>query len=101
VAVVALSTLFTSKVYDDYHPDSHFKWVLYGASAAATLGMAYLRLEAGKHFTSDIVTGMAVGTACGLLVPALHKNKDMSTRRTSFYPALLNNGAGLTMIYKM
>jgi hypothetical protein len=101
VAVVAASTFFISKVYDDYHPKSGFKWVLYGASAAATVGMGYIRLAAGKHFLSDIIVGAAVGTACGLLVPVIHKNKDYAKQRWSLSPDIIGNGAGFTFTYKL
>ncbi len=101
VAVMALSTLFVSKVYNDYHPYSNMKWVLYGSSAVLTLGMAYLRLAAGKHFTSDILVGMAVGTACGLGVPAVHKNTDYKKQRWSVSPDIFDKGAGLSFTYKL
>jgi membrane-associated phospholipid phosphatase len=102
VAVVALSTLFISKVYDDYHPESNFKWVLYGASTAATLGMAYMRLEAGKHFTTDILVGMAVGTACGLGVPIAHKKRDYKKQKWSLTPDVFERGGvGFTFNYKL
>jgi hypothetical protein len=101
VAVVAASTFFISKVYDDYHPHSAFKWVLYGASTAATLGMSYMRLEAGKHFTSDVVVGITVGTACGLLVPVIHKNKSYKDQKWSLYPNIIDKGAGFTFTHRL
>jgi membrane-associated phospholipid phosphatase len=73
VAVVAGSTFFIAKVYSDYHPHSPWNWVFYGASIASTAAMAYMRLEAGKHFPSDILIGAAIGTAAGILTPELHK----------------------------
>jgi membrane-associated phospholipid phosphatase len=101
VAVMALTTLFISKVYDDYHPYSNVKWVLYGSSAALTLGMAYLRLAAGKHFTSDILVGMAVGTACGLGVPIIHKNRDYKKQRWSLSPDIFDRGVGFSFNYRL
>lgn len=50
VAVVANAAFFMAKVYNDYHPKARIRWVLYGGAAAATLGMGYLRLQAGEHF---------------------------------------------------
>ena len=102
VAVVANATFFISTVYMSYHPHSNMKWILYGASTAATLGMAYLRLAAGKHFTSDIVTGIVVGVGCGMLTPALHKNRDYKNQKWSLLPNLLENGSGgFTFTYKL
>lgn len=48
---------------------------------AATTGV--LRVVAGKHFWSDVVTGAFAGAAVGALVPALH-----STRWRRITPAL-------------
>ena len=102
VAVVANTTFFMSSVYMSYHPHSKLKWVLYGASTAATLGMSYIRIEAGKHFASDVVTGIVVGVGCGLLTPALHKNRDYKNQKWSVTPDLLNNGkGGFTFTYKL
>jgi membrane-associated phospholipid phosphatase len=102
VAVVANTTFFMSSVWSSYHPESHLKWVWYTGSAAATLGMAYMRLYAGKHFTSDIVVGTAVGVACGLLTPAIHKNRDIKKSRWSLLPSLMDDGkGGFTFTYHL
>ena len=102
VAVVANSTFFISKVYSDYHPHSSLRWWLYGGSAAATIGMGYLRYAAGKHFPSDIVTGAVVGTLCGILVPTFHKKRDFEKQKWSLFPDLLYNGSqGFTFTYKL
>jgi membrane-associated phospholipid phosphatase len=99
VALVATSTFFISKVYADYHPHSNWKWVFYGASVASTAGMAYLRLEAGKHFPSDIAIGIAIGTAAGILTPHLHKVAHRH-RKWSLSPELYR-GTGLSFTYKL
>ena len=101
VAVTSTSTFFIAKVYDDYHPESNWKWVIYGGAAAATIGMGYMRLEAGKHFPSDILLGAIVGTASGLLTPTLHKNRS-KPQKWSLSPGLLDNGsAGFSFVYKL
>jgi len=42
--------------------------ILYAGAA----GVAALRVAAGKHFPTDVVTGAAVGSAVGWLVPTIH-----------------------------
>lgn len=101
VAVVADATFFISTVYASYHPYSNLKWVLYGASTAATLGMAYMRLYAGKHFTSDIITGIVVGVGCGTLTPILHKRRDYRKQKWTMMPSLMEKGAGFAFTYKL
>jgi len=69
------SYLFTLR-----HPDSNWVipiWVGTHALAAAT---AFLRVEAGHHFWSDVLVGAAVGSAVGLAVPYLHKKDNFFSR---------------------
>ncbi|HRO44159.1 MAG TPA: hypothetical protein PL009_15100 [Flavipsychrobacter sp.] len=50
VAVVATSTFFMAKVYNDYHPESKFKYVMWGGAVAATGAMVYMRHAAVNIF---------------------------------------------------
>jgi membrane-associated phospholipid phosphatase len=85
-ALVATTTFFMAKVFSDYHPESNFKYVLFGVAIAATGTTAYLRHAAGRHFPSDLLTGMAVGTLSGILVPHLHKNRDYKKKHLTILP---------------
>ena len=54
------------------HPGSKLVipvWVISEGLAATT---AALRVVAGKHFVTDVLTGAAVGAAIGVLIPYLH-----------------------------
>jgi len=86
VALVATSTFFIARVYADYHPDSHFKWVGYTLAGAATVATGYMRQAAGEHFLSDILLGTAVGTLSGILTPSLHQRKLIKNQRLSLLP---------------
>lgn len=44
------------------------------ALAPATMG--YLRVRAGKHYPTDVISGYLVGAAVGILVPALHRTRE-------------------------
>lgn len=61
-----------SIIYTKRHPDSGWVaplWIFtHGLAATA----AALRVEAGKHYPTDIVGGAVLGSAIGLLVPLLH-----------------------------
>ena len=100
VALVATSTFFVASAYDDYHPDSKFKWVMYGIAGAATLTTGYLRHRAGEHFPSDILVGTVVGTMSGLLTPRLHQTKLIKNKNLSIIP-FAGRSQGLAMIYKL
>jgi membrane-associated phospholipid phosphatase len=98
IALVATSSFFMAKVYDDYHPQSNMKWVFYSLATGLTVGTAYMRHRAGMHFPSDIILGTAIGTINGFLFPALHKNK--ANRKLSVFP-YTGQSHGLAMVYKM
>ncbi|WP_434415921.1 phosphatase PAP2 family protein [Nannocystis pusilla] len=65
----AWATLFTLR-----HPRARAAvpaWLV-AVGLAATTGV--LRVEAGKHFWTDVLFGSVAGTAIGVLVPLLHRN---------------------------
>ncbi|MCY1007044.1 phosphatase PAP2 family protein [Nannocystis pusilla] len=65
----AWATLFTLR-----HPRARAAvpaWLL-AVGLGATTGV--LRVEAGKHFWTDVLFGSVAGTAIGVLVPLLHRN---------------------------
>jgi membrane-associated phospholipid phosphatase len=99
-ALVATSTFFIASVYGDYHPDSKFKYVLYGGAAVATGATAYLRHRAGKHFPSDLLVGTTIGTLSGLLVPRLHRNKAYANSKVRVMP-FTGESHGLHVVYKL
>ncbi len=62
-------------LFQTRHPHSRWVapvWVL-GMSLASVTAIA--RVEAGKHFWTDVIVGAAAGASIGLLVPALHRNR--------------------------
>lgn len=70
------ASFFMAKVYSDYHPElGNKKYWLYAAAIIPPVFVGYYRFRAGKHFPTDILTGLAIGTATGILIPHLHKVK--------------------------
>ena len=79
---------FTSYTFCKYFPDSKLKIPVVAGSYALAGSVAALRLSSGNHFMSDVLTGAALGTAVGFLVPWLHtfnENNDLNI-------AVLGNG---------
>ena len=99
-AVVATSTFFMAKVYSDYHPEMRNKWILYTLAGAATATTGILRIKAGQHFYSDVITGVTVGTLSGILIPHFHKNKSKE-QRLSIYPDFQMNSTGLRAVINL
>lgn len=49
-----------------------------GVGGVATASVAFLRVRAGRHFPTDVMTGALVGSAIGILVPHLHARTNLS-----------------------
>ena len=74
-SVTAANTFFAAKVFSDYYPDSKWKPVVWTTAAVIPAVTGYLRVRAGKHYPTDVITGYAAGAAIGYLIPHLHKRK--------------------------
>jgi membrane-associated phospholipid phosphatase len=67
------SAVFLSTVYSDYYPDSEYKPYIWGGTLLVATTVGLLRIFSGKHFPTDVLTGAAVGSFIGWLIPKLHK----------------------------
>lgn len=95
VAATATATFFAAKVFSDFNPNSKWKPVVWTTAAVIPAVAGYYRLDAGKHFLTDILLGYVIGTATGILVPELHKRRESNV---SIYPntGRLTLGEGIT-----
>lgn len=99
-SLVGTSTFFMASVYASYHPESKFKWVFYSLATAATATTAMARYLGGRHFPSDLIIGVTLGPLTGILIPKLHKNKDITKQSTSVVPFFGQYSSGLAMIHR-
>jgi membrane-associated phospholipid phosphatase len=67
----AYATTFTLR-----HPDSGYRYLVYGAVFAGGATTGLLRVLGGKHFPSDVTVGAVVGSAVGVTVPLLHRRRE-------------------------
>lgn len=73
-ANTAMASFFMAQVISDMHPElGQKKWWLYGAATIPPAVVGYYRIQAGKHFPTDVLTGALMGAATGILVPVLHR----------------------------
>ncbi|MBN1153628.1 phosphatase PAP2 family protein [candidate division KSB1 bacterium] len=73
------SAVFISSIYDKYHPNSDITpWIQLGCLGSASF-VAYLRIKAGKHYLTDVITGAIFGTAITYIVLRTHEQKNNST----------------------
>jgi membrane-associated phospholipid phosphatase len=67
---VAATVAATIILRNEGHPQAAWAIFAFGLAGSAVVGVA--RVEAGSHFPSDVLAGVAVGTAFGFALPALH-----------------------------
>lgn len=79
--------VFTSKVFVDTYGKGTWSTVVWCSTMAMAGTTAYLRVEAGKHFPTDVLAGALVGSAIGYFIPVLHK-----TTGSRLKVSLLPNG---------
>lgn len=71
-AMFATASLLTYKHLQD-HPGPLFG--IWGGALALGVTVGILRVEAGKHFPSDVVMGALIGAATGIVIPSLHRRR--------------------------
>jgi membrane-associated phospholipid phosphatase len=68
----AMATSY-SYLFSLRHPHSPLVPVVWAGTYAVAATVGIMRVEAGKHFWTDVLAGAAVGSATGFLVPWLHR----------------------------
>ncbi|HAA22628.1 MAG TPA: hypothetical protein DCP28_29120, partial [Cytophagales bacterium] len=72
-SIASSMSFYTAKVFNDYHPQSPWRFAVWGAAIAVPAVTGWARVGAGKHYYSDVIVGYLTGAAIGYLVPELHK----------------------------
>ncbi len=91
---VAVSTFFAARSLDLTGELSVAERLLaYGGATLLTAAVAVLRVAAGKHWPSDVITGALVGGSVGFLVAELHRSDAVSA---AILPLEGGGGAVLT-----
>lgn len=72
-STVAAMYVFSAKLYEDYYPNSPWRSTVWTTAILIPTTTALLRVKAGKHYFTDVLTGLLVGGAIGFLVPEMHK----------------------------
>lgn len=74
----AAMTFFIGRVFSDLYPDMKHKELIWIPVATIPASIGYLRVLAGKHFPSDVISGYIVGALVGYMIPTLHKRDDLN-----------------------
>ena len=95
--MAATSTFFMAKVFLDHHPEIKNKWLFYAGASIPPAIVGYYRYKGGKHFPTDIITGMVIGAASGYFIPELHKKE----RSLSLLPYTNKYSTGIYLKLKL
>jgi membrane-associated phospholipid phosphatase len=70
-------------------PHTARPWITFAIATAATAFVSVERVQAGKHFPTDVLAGAVAGAGIGVIVPHLHRTEDVKQRRVwvGFAPA--------------
>lgn len=91
--ITAALTALTTTIFLR-HPQSQIRYTALGISIVLSGLSAIARVEAGKHFPTDVITGAVVGAFAGFVVPYLHRKKSPIIPTAAFNPA---NGGSTTV----
>lgn len=72
-ANMAAITFSTANLVNQSNASPGFKTATWIGAALAPVAMGYLRVRAGRHFPTDVLTGYLVGAAVGFAVPYFHR----------------------------
>ncbi|MDB5229497.1 MAG: hypothetical protein JWN76_302 [Chitinophagaceae bacterium] len=98
VSFSSTATFFLVKVYTDYHQVKGLRRILmYAVAAVPPTVVGYYRVEAGRHFKTDVLTGFIAGATSGILVPEFFRIKNKNANAVSFSPYYVPNGGGATL----
>lgn len=78
VSTVSSLTFLSASILNQYHPKGKLMPLVWSAAAFLPLATGYLRVQAGKHFTTDAMVGYATGALIGLIIPRLHLIKKLN-----------------------
>jgi membrane-associated phospholipid phosphatase len=70
---VAYNGFYMAQIFSTYYPQSRFKTLVWALGAGLPVLTGVLRVQAGKHFPSDVLVGYAVGAGVALINHRLHK----------------------------
>ncbi|MCX6834654.1 MAG: phosphatase PAP2 family protein [candidate division Zixibacteria bacterium] len=97
-STAAAMSFFTARVFSDYIEDRQARIVLWGAAVSLPVVVGVLRVEAGRHFPSDVIVGYVTGAAIGYLIPELHRAK--TPKRISLEPMHIDGTPAMQLAYR-
>ncbi len=83
-STTASLTFFTARLFSSYLTDTKTKTLIWIGAVTYPALTGFLRLETGRHFRTDVITGYLFGAFFGYIIPDLHR---ITNDRLSFRPS--------------
>jgi membrane-associated phospholipid phosphatase len=90
----AMNCFFVASVFSEYISSGNARAAIWTGAAVVPAVVGYIRVDSGRHFRTDVITGYAIGATIGYLVPAMHRH---ASDRLSLEPASVMGNTGLAL----
>lgn len=67
-----MGAVFTACTFAWYYPNSVYRIPVTCTALGIAVATGVMRMLSGNHFLSDVLTGAALGSLCGFIVPYMH-----------------------------
>lgn len=91
-------SFYTASVISSYSDNATLKTFSWIGASVLPLTVGYLRVRAGEHFYTDVITGAIVGGSIGWLIPKLHLTKNTNV---NLYPYFTPQTNGVSLYLKL
>jgi membrane-associated phospholipid phosphatase len=69
----ATNSFFVATVFSDYSSNHSAEVAVWSSAVLYSALTGFFRVDSGHHFTTDVLTGFAIGATAGYLVPRFHR----------------------------
>jgi len=97
-STTAAITFFTARLFSGYLTNVRTKTLIWIGAVTYPALTGFLRLETGRHFRTDVITGYIFGAFFGYIIPDLHR---ISNDRLSFRPSFGEDSFQVYLSYKL
>jgi len=97
-STTAAITFFTARLFSSYLTDTKTKTLIWIGAVTYPALTGFLRLETGRHFRTDVITGYVFGAFLGYIIPDFHR---ISGDRLSFRPSFGGDSFQVYLSYEL
>ncbi len=97
-STTASLTYFTARLFSSYLTNTRTKTLIWIGAVTYPLLTGLLRIQTGRHFRTDVLTGYVFGAFFGYIIPDLHR---ITNDRLSFRPSFGSGSFNFYLSYAL